>query len=359
MADETDQSEKTEDPSQRKLEEAHKKGDVPKSQEVTTWFSVFGIALALMIFGSSMSSGMAVSMRGFLEHAHQFPIDQGGLLSLIDNVGANLFGVILLPLTLLALLSVAGNVVQHKPVLTIEKVKPKFNKVSPLAGFKRLFSKDSLMNFVKGLAKIGIVAAVMVVLMWPERERLEGLITMDLAALMGFIQFEALKLIGGVIAILAVVAIADFLWQRHQWFEKQKMSLKELKDEYKDTEGDPAIKARIRQLRQERSRNRMMAAVPDASVIVTNPTHYAVALKYEAGMPAPVCVAKGVDTMALKIRQVGREAEVPIIENPPLARALHATVDVEEPIPEEHYRAVAEVISYVMRLKKRRGWAAS
>lgn len=356
MADETDQSEKTEDPSQRKLEEAHKKGDVPKSQEVTTWFSLFGTALVLGIFGANMSSGMAVSMRGFVEHAHQFPVDQGGMLAILDHVGSDLFGVIILPLALMALLAVAGNLVQHRLVLTAEKLKPQFSKVSPLAGFKRLFSKDSLMNFIKGLAKVGIVAAVMVGLMWPERERLEGLISMDIAALLGFIQFEALKLMGGVIAIMAVVAGADFIWQRHQWFEKQKMSLKELKDEYKETEGDPAVKARIRQLRQERSRGRMMAAVPDASVIVTNPTHYAVALKYEAGMPAPVCVAKGVDTMALKIRQIGRESEVPIIENPPLARALHATVEIDDPIPEEHYKAVAEVISYVMRLKSKRSW---
>ena len=154
-------------------------------------------------------------------------------------------------------------------------------------------------------------------------------------------------------AVLAIIAAADYLFQYRQWYERQKMSLRELKEEFKQTEGDPAIKAKIRQLRMARMRKRMMAAVPKASVIITNPTHYAVALQYERGMNAPVCVAKGVDTIALKIREVAAEHNIPIVENPPLARALHATVEIDEEIPPEHYKAVAEVIGYVMRLQGR------
>jgi flagellar biosynthetic protein FlhB len=161
----------------------------------------------------------------------------------------------------------------------------------------------------------------------------------------------SLKLLGAVVAIMAIVAALDFLLQYRQWYERQKMSLRELKDEFKDTEGDPKIKARIRQLRHERMRKRMMAAVPDATVVITNPTHFAVALKYDRGMPAPICVAKGVDAIALKIREVAGEHGVPIVENPPLARVLHATIDVDDEIPAEHYKAVAEVIGYVMKLK--------
>ena len=155
-----------------------------------------------------------------------------------------------------------------------------------------------------------------------------------------------------VVALLALVAALDYLFQYRQWFERQKMSLEEVKEEYKQSEGDPHIKGRIRQLRHARMKKRMMAAVPSASVIITNPTHYSVALKYERGMSAPVCVAKGVDLMAFKIREIATAHNIPIVENVPLARALHATVEVDDEIPVEHYHAVAEVIGYVMRLRR-------
>jgi flagellar biosynthetic protein FlhB len=155
-----------------------------------------------------------------------------------------------------------------------------------------------------------------------------------------------------VVAILAFVAAADYLFQYRQWFERQKMSIRELKEEFKQTEGDPHVKAKIRFLRESRMRRRMMAAVPQASVVITNPTHYAVALKYERGMNAPVCVAKGLDQIALKIREVAGAHNIPIVENPPLARALHGTVEIDQEIPPEHYKAVAEVIGYVMRLNR-------
>jgi len=154
------------------------------------------------------------------------------------------------------------------------------------------------------------------------------------------------------VARLALVAALDCLFQYRQWFERQKMSLQEIKEEYKQSEGDPHIKGRIRQLRHARMRKRMMAAVPTASVVITNPTHYAVALKYERGMPAPICVAKGVDAIAFKIREVAGANDIPIVENVPLARALHATVEIDDEIPVEHYHAVAEVIGYVMRLRR-------
>jgi flagellar biosynthesis protein FlhB len=158
--------------------------------------------------------------------------------------------------------------------------------------------------------------------------------------------------LGAVVAALAVVAILDYFFQYRQWYERQKMSLQEMKDEFKQSEGDPHIKAKIRQLRQQRMKKRMMAAVPKASVIITNPTHFSVALAYDRSMSAPVCVAKGVDNIAFKIREIAREHEIPIVENVPLARALYATVEIDEEIPVEHYHAVAEIIGYVMGLKR-------
>jgi flagellar biosynthetic protein FlhB len=169
---------------------------------------------------------------------------------------------------------------------------------------------------------------------------------------MGVILSLTMRLLGAVVAMLAVVAIADYFFQYRQWYERQKMSLQEMKEEFKQSEGDPQIKGRIRQLRQARMRKRMMAAVPKASVVITNPTHYSVALSYERGMSAPVCVAKGVDRIALKIREIAGEHDIPIVENVPLARALYATVEIDEEIPVEHYHAVAEIIGYVMGLKR-------
>ena len=195
----------------------------------------------------------------------------------------------------------------------------------------------------------------MTALLWPERTRLDTLVTIDPAAILPMTQTLALQLLGAVVAILAFVAAADFLFQYRQWFERQKMSFRELKEEFKDTEGDPHVKGKIRQIRETRMRKRMMAAVPQASVVITNPTHVAVALKYERGMNAPVCVAKGMDVIALKIREVADANGVPIVENPPLARALHGTVEIDREIPAEHYQAVAEVIGYVMRLNRAAG----
>jgi len=168
----------------------------------------------------------------------------------------------------------------------------------------------------------------------------------------------SLHLLGTVVALLAAVAIADYMFQYRTWFNRQKMSLHEIKEEFKQTEGDPHIKGRLRQLRDARRKKRMMSAVPTASVVITNPTHFAVALQYERGMNAPVCVAKGVDTIARKIREVAEQHDVPIVENPPLARALHATIEIDEEVPAEHYQAVAEVIGFVMRLNRAAGRAA-
>jgi flagellar biosynthetic protein FlhB len=162
------------------------------------------------------------------------------------------------------------------------------------------------------------------------------------------------KVLASALAALALIAAGDYLLQRFRFIQRNRMSKQEIKEEYRQTEGDPAIKAKIRQIRMERSRRRMIAAVPEATVVIANPTHFAVALKYESGkMAAPVCVAKGVDALALRIREVAQKHDVPVVENPPLARALHAAVEVDEAIPPEHYRAVAQVIGYVMRVSGR------
>jgi len=352
MAEGGDDSEKTEEPSQKRLEEALKRGDVVKSQEVNTWFIMAGATLVLMAFSAGMSRDLTATMRGLIANSWQIHVDGPALPGLFRKIAGETLAAVAIPFLLLMLAALAGNLVQHKLVWSFESLKPKLSKISPMAGLKRLFSKQGLANFAKGLIKIVVVGTVLAALMWPERVRMEALVHLDPAALLPFVSGLALKLMGTVVALLAVVAAGDYLFQYRQWYEKQKMSLRELKEEFKQSEGDPTIKGKLKQLRQVRMRKRMMAAVPKASVVITNPTHFAVALQYDRGMAAPICVAKGVDALALKIREIAAEHRIPIVENPPLARALHATVQVDQVIPPEHYKAVAEVIGYVMRLRR-------
>jgi flagellar biosynthesis protein FlhB len=351
VAEERNDAERTEDPTQKKLDDAHKRGDVVKSQEVNTWFVLGAAALVLAAFSGSMAGGLQTTFRGVIANAHQIPVDGHGTISLMRRLGTETLAAIAIPFLLFMLAAIAGNMIQHRLVWSAESMKPKLSKISPLAGVKRLFSKQSLMNFVKGLIKVVLIGAVISLLLWPQRNRLETLVSTDLLGVLALTHSLSLYLLATVVAIMAVVAAADYLFQYKQWFERQKMSLQEVKDEFKQTEGDPHIKAKIRQLRQSRSRQRMMAAVPEATVVITNPTHYAVALKYDRDMNAPRCVAKGVDALALKIREVATEHSVPVVENVPLARALYAVFEIDQEIPPEHYKAVAEVIGYVMRLR--------
>ena len=354
MADEHD-SDRTEDPTQKRLDEALERGDVVKSQEVSTWFVIGGGALMLAAFSGSMSGGLTTTFRGLIANSHQISVDGRGLISIAGRIEREVLAAIALPLAVLVLAALAGNMIQHRLVWSADPLKPKLSKISPLAGLKRLFSSQALANFAKGLVKLVVIGAVMFALLWPQRHRLAGLVQTDILGSLLITRSLSLDLLAAVVAILFLVAAADYLFQYRQWFERQKMSLREMKEEFKQTEGDPLVKGKIRQLRQNRMRKRMMAAVPKASVIITNPTHYAIALQYDRGMEAPVCLAKGVDAVALKIREVAGEHSIPIVENPPLARALHASVEIDQQIPPAHYKAVAEIIGYVMKLRRAAG----
>jgi len=350
MAEDHDDAEKTEDPTQKRLDDAIKRGDVVKSQEVNAWFVLAAAGLVLLTFSGPMSTQLTATFRGILENSWRISADGGGLMRLARSLSLETLAAVAIPFLLLMLAAVGGNAIQHRLVWSGHSLIPRLSKISPIAGAKRLFSKQSLANFAKGLAKLVVVGTIATVLLWPARKRLEGLVATDPAAIAPFTRTLSLQLFGGVVAILAIIAAADYLFQYRTWYERQKMSLREVRDEFKESEGDPKIKAKIRQLRVSRQRRRMMAAVPSATVVITNPTHFAVALQWERGMNAPVCVAKGQDLIALKMREVAGEHGVPIVENPPLARTLHATVEIDQEIPAEHYKAVAEVIGYVMRL---------
>jgi len=347
-----DDTERTEDPTQKRLDDALEKGDVAKSQEVNTWFIIAGATLVLSTFSGSVGSGILTPMRNLIANSWMIRTDGAGLLALLQNIEYALIVAVGVPFLMLMLAAVAGNMIQHRLVWSTESLKPKLSKISPGAGFKRIFGKQAVANFVKGLFKLVALGAVMTVVLWPERHRLEAMVHFDPAALIDVTAGMTMHLLGAVVAMLAAVAVADYFFQYRQWYERQKMTLQEMKEEYKQSEGDPHVKGRIRQLRQQRMKKRMMAAVPKASVIITNPTHYSVALAYDRSMAAPVCVAKGIDHAAFKIREIAKQHDIPIVENVPLARSLYATVDIDEEIPAEHYHAVAEIIGFVMRLKR-------
>jgi flagellar biosynthetic protein FlhB len=352
MADENDTSDKTEDPTQKRLDDAHDRGDVAKSQEINTWFVISGATLVLSTFSGSIGGGILMPLRNLIVNSWMIRADGPGLLALARSLELAVIAAIGMPLLMLALAAIAGNMVQHRLVWSAEALKPKLSKISPGAGAKRIFGKQAAANFAKGVFKVIALGAVMTAILWPERHRLESFMHFDPAMILDVTTNLTVHLMGAVVAMLAVVAIADYLFQYRQWFERQKMSLQEMKEEFKQSEGDPHVKARLRQLRAARMKKRMMAAVPKASVVITNPTHYSVALSYERGMSAPVCLAKGADNIALKIREVAKAHDIPIVENVPLARALYATVEIDGEIPVEHYHAVAEIIGYVMGLRR-------
>lgn len=354
MSGDAEKDDRTEEPTQRKLEQAAEKGDVPRSQEIGTFFVLGGFTLALLVAAGWSAGAAALSLRGFLMNAHQVPADAAGFAAVTQRGVLTGFAALGLPFAFILCAAFAGALIQHKPLWTFEPLTPKFSRLSPMAGAKRMFGPEAWVNFAKGLAKTVLIGTVVSLTLWSQHDRLEAFAQMNVSALLPAALTLAVKLMGSVLALFAVIAVGDALYQRFTWYQRQRMTKQELKDEFKNSEGNPEVKAKLRQLRAQRVRKRMMAAVPKATVIITNPTHFAVALQYEPGMGAPVCLAKGVDAVALKIREIAGEHSVPIVENPPLARALYASVDIDDEIPVEHYQAVAEVIGYILRLKARR-----
>ncbi|WP_372425573.1 flagellar biosynthesis protein FlhB [Salinarimonas chemoclinalis] len=354
MADQdTENDDRTEEPTPRKLEQAIQKGDVAKSQEITTFFVLGGFTLAALLVSGFSAERIANGVTGFLANAHQVT-DGAGHLAVMRDAIVTVLIALAAPFAIFIVAGLAGGGMQHRLLWTVEPLTPKLDRISPVSGFKRVFGMEALVNFAKGLLKLAIIGTLVAVILWGERARVDTLVQEDPTLLFLEVRDLSVKLLGSVLALFFFVAVGDFLYQRFSWLKRQRMTRREVKEEFKQSEGSPEMKARRRQIRMERARQRMMTAVPRATVIVTNPTHYAVALKYEKGMPAPICVAKGVDALALRIREKAREHDVPIVENPPLARALHATVEIDREIPVEHYSAVAEVIGYVLRLRRRR-----
>ena len=349
---ESDDAQKTEEPTPKKLDDSRKKGQVALSREVNNWLMLFAGTIVVVVMGPSAMSELKDIMRSYIEKAHIMPGVPGGFGYIFGDAFWAVIGVLALPLMFLMFIAFLGPFMQVGPLIAPQVLKPDVSKISPLKGFKRLFSMRSLMEFVKGILKIAIISAVGIILIYPYFGGIEHFIGMPVPAMLEELTTLVVKLMSGILVVLMVVAVIDLVYQRYEHHKKMKMTKQEVKDEYKQTEGDPHVRAKLRQLRQEKARARMMQAVPEADVIITNPTHFSIALKYNPDeMDAPVLLAKGVDEVAMRIREVAKEHEIPLYENKPLARVLYDTVEIDQMIPAEHYQAVAEVISYIFQLK--------
>lgn len=350
--EQSDDSQKTEEPTPKKLEDSRKKGQVALSREINNWVMLFTGTIVVLAIGPGVMSDLKTHLKTYIEKAHLMPSFPGGAGFVLGDSLWAVISILTLPLLIFMLAAFLGPFLQIGPLLAPESIKPDISKVSIFQGFKRLFSIRSVMEFVKGLLKIGIVSTVGVIILYPFYGGVEHMVGLPLPTMMEELKSLVLLMMTGILVVLLVVAVVDLVYQRYEHYKKMRMTKQELKDEYKQTEGDPHVRARLRQLRQEKARARMMQAVPEADVVITNPTHYSLALKYDAEeMDAPILIAKGVDDVAMRIREVAKEHDIPFYENKPLARALFDSVEIDQMVPPEHYQAVAEVISYIFQLK--------
>ncbi len=354
MAEEQDDSQKTEDPTQKRLEEARKKGDIAKSQDVPIWFLMMATA-GIMAAAGPLAGMIAEPLVRIMDHPHAFRLSNGGAQQLLGSLLMSLAPPLLVIFAVIAIAGVLGHVVQHRPLWTGEKVKPDLAKLSPMKGLQRMFGMQGWVNLLKSFLKMAAITGAMIYAVWPEATAISEAGRLDPAGLLTFTQVIAGRLLLAAIIVVGLIAGGDFIYQRWTFMQRMRMSRRDVRDEVKQQEGDPHIRARLRQIRLERSRKRMMQNVPKSTVVITNPTHYSVALRYDPEKDAaPMCMAKGADEVALRIREIAKEHGIPIVENVPLARALFASVEIEESVPREHFEAVAKVIGFVMNTAKGR-----
>lgn len=353
MAESDQDQEKTEEPTPKKLEDARKEGDVVTSKEVNAWFAIAALLFYISFILPYFGEGVMTTASAFIERPHQFLLNSGNLASLLTHIWNEVFAYLIIPLGLFLVVGVMSNIMQHGILYTTKSIEPKLSKISLKAGFKRIFSAKSLMEFAKGIVKLIMVSIIAYLILESEYAGFQRFVMQDIVVTLKDVQWLVILLTIFVLAIFSVFAAIDYVYQRYEYMKKHRMTKQQVKDELKQTFGDPQVKGRIQKVRRERAQNRMMSAVPDADVVITNPTHFAVALSYDSEtMNAPKIVAKGQDLIAQNIKKVAKENDVVIVENKPLARAL-VQFEIDDEVPPEHYYAVAEIIQYVYAVKQK------
>lgn len=361
FAKDGDGGEKTEPATSKKLQDARNEGQVAKSQELNYAISLIALFIILKIFISYIGENLFYNFAANYKKIPDFIDESIGGMSVrlatlvINNTILTILKILAPVLVIGFLVALLSNILQVGWKVTTKPMKPKFSKLNPLNGFKRIFSKDSMFELVKSIAKIGLILYVAYSAISDHQDELFLLYDIPL--------LQVILLVGDIVIsaglnislVYMLVGIADWFYQKHKFKEDMKMTKQEVKDEYKNTEGNPEIKGRQRSKMREASQRRMMQELPNADVVITNPTHYAVAIRYDASQfSAPIVVAKGENYLAMKIREAAKEHQIEIVENKPLARMLYANVDVGQEVPPELYQAVAEVLAFVYSLRENR-----
>jgi len=347
--------EKTEQATPKRREDARKKGQVAHSKEISTVLILLSALGAFHFGGGWMMWSLATFMNGYFSNISEMSLQVSSIQNLTWTVAETFIFIVLPILAAVFVAGLAANLLQVGFHMTGEPLKPKLSKLNPLSGAKKLFSLRSLSELIKSILKIIIVGGTALIVVHTETADIPALLRMSVGDILLFIGQASQKIALFTCLVLILVSLADYLYHRWQFEKDLKMSKHEIKEEHKQQEGDPLVRARIRRIQTEMARHRMMEAVPEADVVITNPTHFAVALKYDAKeMFAPKVLAKGAGFIAQRIKEIAAEADIPIVENKPLARTLFRSVEIGDFIPAELFRAVAEILAYVYQLKRSR-----
>lgn len=357
MAEEekNDPSQKTEEPTEKRKRDAKKEGQVASSKELSTWAIMVVATFVIFGMGPGIASDIKGLLRGLITKSHEISLSHRDTLILGKTILKELVWMLFLPALFFVVTALLIGFAQTGGNFSTKSLKPKLEKISLLKGFKKIISLKSLVEMLKALFKIIIIGYVCYLIVRHTFDSITTIQTLQITEFYAMIHERGLQLFIGVLAIITLMVVGDYAYQKFNLLKQLRMSKQDIKDEHKQTEGDPKVKQKLRQIRMQRAQQRLSDVIPGASVVITNPTHYAVALKYEAdNMNAPVVVAKGMDHLAFTIRRLAEESDVPIVENKPLARALYARVEVDDEIPEDAYEMVAEVIRFVMKKYKKK-----
>jgi flagellar biosynthetic protein FlhB len=344
--------EKTEKATPKKRSESREEGQVAKSNEVPSSLILLCCFLFFFLFGSFYEQILLDIFRVPFSDYLLMDITQDSVMA-ISMALLKPMGFIVLPIFLITIvMGVFGNFIQFGFLFTTKVLQPKLNRMDPIEGAKKILSLRSLVELVKSILKLTLLGGICFYILWSEKEQIMSLSKLSVESSLKFIANLTLKMGMMIAFILLFLALLDYLYQRYEHEKNLKMSKQDIKDEHKKTEGDPLIKSKIRERQRQMAMRRMMSEVPKADVVITNPTHFAVAIQYDSNqMNAPTVTAKGMDYVALKIREIASEHQIIMMENKPLARALYHQVEIGEAVPEDLYQAVAEVLAYVYRLK--------
>jgi flagellar biosynthetic protein FlhB len=358
MSDGADKDSKTESPTQKRFNEAAEKGNVPFSREITVFASTLGIYIYLLFYLPSGVSHLWEALRDLFDKPDQWRFDNGpDVVALFMRLSWDAAAVVVPAFILMAVFGIGSSIMQNLPSPVLNRIAPKASRLSPLAGFKRIFGLPGMVEFGKSLFKVVIVGLMVVMALKSEFYTSLDAMFADPNFLVSRLTADAKTVLLVVLGSSALIGIADYFWTHHQWFTQLKMTKEEVKEERKQMDGDPIIKQRQRSFARDLARKRMMASVPRATLVIANPTHFAVALRYVRDEDAaPVVVAKGQDLIALKIREIAEQNGIPVIEDPPLARSMFAQVSIDSVIPSVFYKAVAELLQriYASKNTKRR-----